>query len=403
MAKNPGESNAFMDFLNDPSQVVRSTGFTVGTASLKFVAMMVFAVIGTTVGGVRFDNIRDVILLSFWIPVAVLMAEQFYAQSIGYDLGKSLMSSANKPLRDANTMSETLILGEYETESGKEIIRPLNKDSQYVNIAIDRINKEDKVLLVRKRMEELIGIFDTKLAVFESLKKKRYLFPRRMKIAKKKNKLFWKKASAVAFCQAQITYGTTMLKDDKAILAVPDDNVKGYTVLSWEDLTSNQDEFKSGNESRHNMRSEKDARVKGATKKAITKLVSSMIGPTILWGALADVDFGYIAFTIFMMIIQVGMGFKEAHTNVQQIVVINASRRLQALKAIKATIPEIKKEEEDKRLESERKVKAFREELAKEYAKVLMITTKDQSKNDTYTTDILPNNLLPKFKKVLST
>lgn len=351
------EETQFMNFLNNPSEVVNTTGFRIASAAIKFTGMIIFAVVGTTISGFKFSNLRDALEIAFWISFAVLLAEQIYAASIGFDLGRFLFFKANKKAQEALETSEDYIEGIVDDE-GKVILKGIVYDQTEAIQAIDEINKEDKIALIKKRMEELIGIFESKRSLYESNKKNFWLIPKAMRITKKKFKLFFRKKTAVEYCEKQIGYGEKMLENERAILQVPNKNVQNFTELTYEDLVSNSEEFSQATESRHHMRSEKKRKQKNQVKKAFFKLASSLLGPAILWGTLKDVEGSYIAYTVFMMFIQFLMGVKESKDIVDNILVINETRRAKAIKTIHSKIPKIKeanKEAELKRLAEEKK------------------------------------------------
>jgi uncharacterized membrane protein (DUF106 family) len=150
------------------------------------------------------------------------------------------------------------------------------------------------------------------------------------------------------------------------------------------------------------MRNRKKARTKSVLGKAIWKVAASLLGLGLLFGALEDVDSKTVITIFILIIIQLYAGFREAFKHVKHYILVNAQRRTKALQKIYSMIPELKEKEVKKLREEKEKLEAFRKELAKEQVKLL--TTKDVGVNDTYTTDIIPNNILPKFKnKILGT
>lgn len=359
------EESQFMNFINDPSEVINTTGFRIASAAIKFTGMIIFAVVGTTISGLKFSNLRDVLQISFWISFIVLLAEQMYASSIGFDLGRFLFFKANKKAQEALDTSEDYIDGIVDDE-GKVILKGIIYDQKEAIQAIDEINKEDKMALIKNRMEELIGIFESKRSLYQVKKKNFWVIPKIMKITKKKFKIFFRKKTAVEYCERQINYGEKMIQNERAIMQVPNKNVQNYTELTYEDLISNSEEFSQTTESRHHMRSEKKRKKQNQVKKTLFKLAASLAGPVILWGALNDVEAGYIVYTIFMMFIQFLMGIKESKDIVDNILVINETRRTKALKTIHSKIPEIKKknkEVEEKRLAEVEKNKIEKAEI----------------------------------------
>ena len=90
-------------------------------------------------------------------------------------------------------------------------------------------------------MNDIVLYFESKLDYFKTLEKGFSLNPIRLKLAILKN-IFWKTSTAIAYCELQIKNGNKMLDNEKAILAVPDANVSGFTRHNYSDLVSSQDE-----------------------------------------------------------------------------------------------------------------------------------------------------------------
>jgi low affinity Fe/Cu permease len=344
---NVAKSNAFMNFLNDPSQVINSTKFSIATASTQFFALMFFAIIGASIS-FRFTSFRDIWDLNYWINVVVLLVEQLYAYNIGYDLGRSLGVNANKELKTTEQQIEYLVEGVYE-ENGNEVKRGLKKDSSYIEPALDILMDNEKVSLLQTRMKEIIGIFESKFDYFKALPKKWFLFPKKIKVAKHKAKMFWRKKSALFYCHSQIEMGKEMLKDRESILAVPDRNVKGFQRLTYADIMSSQNGQSDYGVSRYFQRDEKTIKAKAFGKKAIVKFGLAAIGSSILFGATGGSQtFGLIIYSLFLLIVHLASGFKFGSNNVITIILHNTANRLQACKDIQKKIPILIKEEQEK-------------------------------------------------------
>jgi hypothetical protein len=344
----PNENtNQFMNFLNNPSEIINSTKFNIFSAAGQFFALIIFAVIGASIT-FRFENFRDIWNLDYWISVIVLLVEQLYAYQIGYDLGKSMSINANRELKTNNEQIEALIEGVYDNDT--EVIRALKKDSAYIDLALNELMDEEKINLVKTRMKEIIEIFKSKLDYFESLDKQKFLFPKKVAISKKQKKRFWRRATAISYCKLQISNGNKMLKDDESILAVPDNNVPGFQRLTYADIVSSQNEKVEGNVSKYYQRSEMQIKAKMFGKKALIKLGLSMIGPAILFGALFE-NGGAVVYSIFVLVLQFASGFKFGSTMVINVILRNTVNRLKAIKDIQLKIPEIKskiKKKQDK-------------------------------------------------------
>ena len=340
------KSNQFMNFLNDPSQVINSTKFSVVSASTQFLALMFFAIIGASIS-FKFTTFRDILDLNYWISVVVLLVEQLYAYNIGYDLGRSLGMNANKELVTTNQQIEILVEGVY-AEDGTEVKRGLKKDSSYIEPALDILMDNEKVSLLQTRMKEIIGIFESKLDYFKSLTAKQFFFPKKVKVAKHKAKRFWRRKSALYYCQTQIELGKEMLKDRESILAVPDSNVKGFQRLTYADIMSSQNEKSDYGVSRYYQRNETATKTKAFGKKAIAKFALAATGSSILFGAMGGSQaFGMIIYSLFLLVIQLASGFKFGSNIVITIILHNAVNRLQACKDIQKKIPLLVKEEEE--------------------------------------------------------
>lgn len=358
------KSNAFMDFVNDPSQAIKSTKFSLLSSGIQFVALVVFAVVGASIG-FRFENFRDILDLNYWAGVIVLLVEQLYAMNIGYDLGRSMSLSSNKELSTTTDQAEDLIEGVFD-ENNKEIIRPLKKDSAYVDQALQEIMDDDKIALVKDRMREIIEYFETKLDYYKNINKKFKLIPIKIKVGRKK-KRFWRIASLVSYCEMQITDGKEMLNNNQAILAVPDANVPGFNRFKYADLVSNQESSVKERVSKYHQRNESEVKAKMYGKKALTKIIMAMIGPAILFGATAgDQTVGMVIYSIFLLFIQLGNGFKAGSSNVINVVLYNAVNRLKAIQDVKHKIPIIKEQIAKKKALEE---KAHLEEIKKNETK----------------------------------
>ena len=338
-------SNSFMSFLNDPSQIIKSTKFSLATAGIQFIGLTFFAIIGASIS-FRFTSFRDLLDLNYWITVVVLLVEQLYAYNIGYNLGRSMMMNANTELETTNIQIKAIIEGAKRPDG--TTIEALKKDSAYIEQAIEVLSNEDKINLVTKRMKEIIKIFESKLDYFKVVNKKRWLFPRKIKIGKRA-KRFWKRETLIIYCELQISNGKKMLGNEEIILSVPDKNIAGYQRLEYANLMSTQEEIVQGSVSRYHQRSESKERAKKAGTKALKKFAMASIGGSIIFGALGGSQaLGMIIYTIFLMLVQVAGGFKFGNDTVIKVILYNAVNRLKALQDIRKILPKIKQENAEK-------------------------------------------------------
>jgi hypothetical protein len=361
MAEEKGTSNAFMDFVNDPSQIIKSTKFNIATASVQFIALIFFAIVGASIG-FRFENIRDVWNLDYWINVVVLLMEQLYAMNIGYDLGKTMTVNTNRELATTQEQIEALVEGAYD-EAGNELVRPIKKDSAYIDIALQEIMDDEKIQLVKERMEEIIKYFESKLDYFKALEKSFYLFPLKIKVGKMKKK-FHKHSSAIKYCDRQIADGKKMLDNEEAILAVPDANVKGFTRYNYADLMSSQENGVNVRVSKYYQKNETQMKSKMFGKKALVNILMAMIGPAILFGVNGgDQTLGMIVYSIFLLFIQLANGFKQGSSNAISAILYNAVNRLKAIQDVRVRIVKVKENEAKKEEMRLAKLKKQKEEL----------------------------------------
>ncbi len=404
-------AKTFMDYVNNPKYIVESKAFNITSYFVKIVIMIVLALVGVTINGFQYNTFQDILSIAYWLTVGVTLLEQLWANDASYQFGLYFLSEANNDIKVSNEKASMIIYGAYDdegkelkNEKGEPLIIPITKTSEvkFADMAVDVINKEDKIEHVSKQINSLIGFFKNKLEYFKLLKKKRFIFPRVIKVKKFIGKPFWRKKSAIQFCGQKILEGQLLLKDHERILAIPDKQIKGYRKLDINDLITEQEDKFNPDESQFFMRNRKKARTKSVLGKAIWKAAASLLGLGLLFGALEDVDSKTVITIFILIIIQLYAGFREAFKHVKHYILVNAQRRTKALQKIYSMIPELK-EKEAKRLEEEKaKLEAFRKELAKKQVKLL--TTKDPEINDTYTTDIIPHNILPKFKnKILGT
>ena len=385
MDEEKAKSNAFMDFINDPSQIVKSTKFNIATAGIQFLALGFFAVVGASIG-FRFQNFRDIWNLDYWISVLVLLMEQLYAMNIGYDLGKSMTVNSNKQLATTQEQSSALIEGAYD-EQNNEIVRPLKKDSAYIDIALQEIMNDEKVQLVKERMDEIIKYFESKLDYFKALPKKVYLLRLHIKVGRKKKK-FHKRSSAIKYCEQQIADGNKMLENRGAILAVPDVNVKGFTRFNYADLLSDQENRANIRVSKYYQKNEAQMKTKMFGKKALINILMAMIGPAIIFGVSGgDQAAGMIIYSIFLLFIQLANGFKQGSSNAISAVLYNAVNRLKAIQDVKTKIIKIKEVETEKEKARLEELNKRKEEEAK---KVLEQQLEEEKEIERKNTGILP-------------
>jgi hypothetical protein len=159
----------------------------------------------------------------------------------------------------------------------------------------------------------------------------------------KKKKRFFKKTSAINYCERQINDGKKMLNNKDAILAVPDANVKGFNRFKYADLVSNQESGVKGRTSKYHQKNETEVKTKMFGKKALINIAMAMIGPAILFGATGgDQATGMIIYSIFLLFVQLGNGFKTGSTSVVNVVLYNAVNRLKAIQDVRHQIPEVR-------------------------------------------------------------
>jgi hypothetical protein len=383
MDENKAKSNAFMDFINDPSQIVKSTKFNMATAGVQFVALIFFAVVGASIG-FRFENFRDILNLDYWISVVVLLMEQLYAMNIGYDLGKTMTVNSNQELATTQEQSAALIEGAYDEKTGEELVRPLKKDSAYIDIALQEIMDEEKIQLVKERMDEIIKLFESKLDYFKALTKGFYFRRLSIKVGTMKKK-FHKRSTAIRYCEQQIADGNKMLENRSAILAVPDVNVKGFTRYNYADLMSNQESGSNVRVSKYYQKNEGQMKQKMFGKKALINILMAMIGPAILFGVNGgDQTLGMVVYSIFLLFVQLANGFKQGSSNAISAVLYNAVNRLKALQDVRARIVNIKARETERE-------KAHLLEVQKQKEEELRLQLQEQKDIETrVSTSILP-------------
>jgi len=396
----------FMDYVNNPKYIVDSKAFNITSYFAKIVIMMVLAFVGITISGFQYNTFEDILSIAYWLTVGVTLIEQLWANDASYQFFLYFFKEANNDVKIADEKASMIIYGAYsedgaelKDEKGQPLITPITKTSEvkYADKAVTIINEEDKLEHVTKQINSLIGFFQNKLEYFKLSKKKRYLFPRIIKIKKFVGIPFWSKKASMKFCEQKISEGQSLIKNKDRILAIPDKQIKGYRKLDINDLITEQEDKFNPDESQFFMRDRKKARAKSVLGKAVWKAIASLLGLGLLFGSLESVDTKTIITVIILIVYQLYAGAREAMKHVKHYVLVNAQRRSKALQKIYSMIPDLKAQEKKQLEEEKAKLEAFRAELAKEQVKLL--TTTKTNVNDTYTTDIIPNNILPKFRK----
>lgn len=405
-------ARTFTDYINNPKYIVESRGFNTAAYAGKIAVLFVLTTVGLTISGFKYNSFNDLLSIAYWLSVAVTLIEQLWANDSSYKYGLFLFASINDDMKKANAKSDIIIYGAIDEATGlplvdektkKPLVTPITDTSKikYADIAVKKISKKEKINHVSKQVQELIDFFENKLEHFKVGKKKRWFFPRAIKVKKFIGKPFWKKESAIAYCKQKITEGKKLINDKKKILSMPNNQIKGYNELDINDLISNQDQAINSNESQYFMRSRKKARTKSVLTKMISKMILATVGLGLMFGAIDTVDSKTIMTIVILILIQLYGGLNEARKHIKSYEVVNSQRRAKVLQIAYNMIPEIEKEEKEKAEAAQKKLEAFRAELAKQQVKLL--TTKDEWKNDTYTTDILPTNLKKQFANLLST
>lgn len=374
--------NNFKAFLNDPGIVAKSPKFTLVASAFNFILLVIFASFAASIG-FKFSAWQDLLDWGYWLSVAILTAEQFYAHdAIGYVIGMTIMKSADTQLEENNKQINELVNGIDHPKDSTQSFIGLKFSVEEAQIAIDEMNKEEKLRLGKKLINKTIQFFKNKKANLESKKHKHVLFPFRIKASKHYKHWFKNRAKAIAWLDKQIEDGENLLKEDVNILDMSDRMIPGYVPCTYADIMSGQDENKETDESRYAQRSEAKAKNKSKLKRGIKKVFMSLAGPAILWGA-----FGWngALLAIFFLVVQVVNGARFAGKIEKNVVLYNSTTRLAALVEIKHRRERIKKEIELK----EQARKLFVEESAKKAANLLMAPIASNKPNEqNYTFDI---------------
>ena len=342
------ETGTITQFFENPVDVLKSPKFGIFSASAQFIALIVFAIVGAGIQ-FRFETFRDLLNLDYWVTVVVMLGEQLYAFNIGYDLGRTLMMSSNKELIKAEEQIEGIVEGVAiydDNDNFKEWkLEPMKKDTTYIDKACEVLTTEDKLHLITTNTKELIKMLESKVAEYKSYKHTTWIFAKKLVINRKNKKRFHKKATAITFCESQITYGKNLIDDKDSMLAIPDTNVAGYHRIEYSNVISAQSDNANIRVSKYHQRSEKAAKAKMAGSRALKKLALATIGGSFLFGMAADGKIGTIVYMVGIMLWQVFSGFKFGGNNVINIILYNTVNRLKALQDIRRILPDIKKQE----------------------------------------------------------
>lgn len=334
MADSQGEKETLVDSLLDPKGLKESAKFQVGLASVKMVMLMFFSFMGVSVT-FGLNGLSQLADPGYWIQFAILMFEQNYAYDAGYQLSLALLKKKRQDYRKIVNDCDDLVEGVVDPETQKVVVEAIKVDAPMAHDAIDAINVDGKKEWFQNQCDARIELLNGKIN----------------KIKDRRNPWFFRKA-ILKYQQNTITYledkiaRIRSVRDDKNILeSLKNRTVKGYQMVEYGDIVSDQQEKEKKQHSKYHRRSQKAYESKGFLKRNISRVLTAVMGCVMLYQFATSKDqFGSrMAYTLFIISLQFSSGWSAAVKTMEAIIIYNANERLACLFDVKHRIGVMKK------------------------------------------------------------
>jgi hypothetical protein len=137
----------------------------------------------------------------------------------------------------------------------------------------------------------------------------------------------------IASMKARIQTTFELITDKQTLDNIDYLTIKGYTPFRTKDLENNEETL-STSESQNSLVNLDAIKAKRLLKRMGTMVITSLFMGLVVWQTVTKGGFGTIAYTLFLILMQAGMGLREAYKDVSRGVIPNYKVKIRALRYI---------------------------------------------------------------------
>lgn len=347
MAENENDKGSLVDSMLDPKGLKESGKFQVGLASVKMAMLMFFSFMGVSVA-FGLDGLAQLADPTYWVQFAILMFEQNYAYDAGYQLALALLKKNRADYRKVINDCDDLVEGVVDEVSQKVIVEAIKVDAPLAHDAIDAINVDGKKEWFQKQCDAGIENLNKKINVIKDRRMPWKIFFRKWVVKAR--------LATIAHLEGKIVRIRSIRDDKETLKSLQNRTVKGYQMVEYGDIVSDQAERSARHHSKYAQKNQKAYERKGFLKRNGSRVITALLGCVMIYQFATSRDqFGSrMAYTLFIMAMQFSSGWSAAVKTMEAIIIYNANERLACLFDVKHRISAMKKNaaEEQKKQEA---------------------------------------------------
>lgn len=330
LEKNPGAKQKELTKIFDLDQVTNSMAFKTGEFILKMSVMLVLAFAGGfLVPGVS-DNFTFWKDWSFWMKSGITFMEQTYAFSAALDWFTELLMRTDARIvgkvyekNDPTPPQERDIGLAAEFD---QLAKEVSKDPEALERGRKAWNRVAKIECYQRTVEKWLNKLQSKLRKLQNheIRFIPWLFrKRRMKARDAK----------IASMKARIQTTFELITDKQTLDNIDYLTIKGYTPFRTKDLENNEETL-STSETQNSLVNLDAIKAKRLLKRMGTMVITSLFMGLVVWQTVTKGGFGTITYTLFLILMQSGMGLREAYKDVSRGVIPNYKVKIRAQRFI---------------------------------------------------------------------
>jgi len=330
LGKGSGPKERELSRIFDLDKVTNSMAFKTGEFILKMSLMLVLAFAGGFLAPGVSDNFTFWKDWSFWMKSGITFMEQTYAFSAALDwFTELLMRTDAKIVGKVYEKNDPTPPQERDIGLAAEfdqLSKEASKDPEALERGRKAWNRVAKIECYQRTVEKWLKKLQSKLRKLQNheIRFIPWLFrKRRMKARDAK----------IASMKARIQTTFELITDKQTLDNIDYLTIKGYTPFRTKDLENNEETL-STSESQNSLVNLDAIKAKRLLKRMGTMVITSLFMGLVVWQTVTKGGFGTIAYTLFLILMQAGMGLREAYKDVSRGVIPNYKVKIRALRYI---------------------------------------------------------------------
>lgn len=314
----------------DLDKVTNSMAFKTGEFILKMSVMLVLAFAGGFLAPGVSDNFTFWKDWSFWMKSGITFMEQTYAFTAALDWFTELLMRTDARIvgkvyeKNDTTPPQDRDIGlaaEFD-----QLAKETGKDPEALERGRKAWNRFAKIECYQKTVEKWLKKLQIKLRRLQN-HEIRFLpwFFRKKRIISRDAK--------IASLKSRIQTTFDLINDKQTIDNIDYLSIKGFVPIQTKDI-ENSEETLSISETQNSLVNIEANKAKRLMKRLGIMVITSLFAGLVIWQTVTKGGFGTIMYTLFLIIMQAGMGLREAYKDVSRGVIPNYKVKIRAQRFI---------------------------------------------------------------------